>query len=167
MASLGLSGAQFVVRRNPDVKRSSEEIELHTVPQLHRHVRVQVKEKMAAMQEAMQKPEVQAQMAEMQSAMANPALQQKLQGMRDDPEFKDMFEDIQKNGMGALMKYMNDAEFLRKLGSRVGDVAPAPGAAGAAAMAAAGSAQQAAAPEVNDLLDAARCAILGFHVATV
>lgn len=113
----------------------------------------QVQEKMAAMQEAMKKPEVQAQMQEMQSAMANPQLQEKLAGMRDDPEFKAVFEDIQKNGMGALMKYMNDPEFLRKIGSRVGDISPAPVGAGAAAMA--GSAAQKA-PEVNDLLDAAR-----------
>jgi hypothetical protein len=33
-----------------------------------------------------------------------------------------MFEDIQKGGMGALMKYMNDPRVLSKLGSRLGDV---------------------------------------------
>jgi hypothetical protein len=37
-------------------------------------------------------------------------------------EFKEMFEDIQKGGMGALMKYMNDPRVLSKLGSRLGDV---------------------------------------------
>lgn len=30
------------------------------------------------------------------------------QALRDDPEFKQMFEEIQSGGMGALMKYMND-----------------------------------------------------------
>jgi hypothetical protein len=38
-------------------------------------------------------------------------------------EFKEMFEDIQKGGMGALMKYMNDPRVLSKLGSKLGDVA--------------------------------------------
>jgi soluble cytochrome b562 len=105
-------------------------------------------EKMKQMQQAMKNPAVQAQMEEMQSAMANPALQQKLATLKDDPEFKGMFEDIQTNGMGALLKYMNDPNMLRKLGSRMGDVAPAASAAPVAG---------AAPAEVSDLFDAARC----------
>lgn len=31
-----------------------------------------------------------------------------MQALREDPEFKQMFEEIQKGGMGAMMKYMND-----------------------------------------------------------
>jgi hypothetical protein len=38
-----------------------------------------------------------------------------------------MFEDIQKGGMGALMKYMNDPRVLAKLGSKLGDVAVSTG----------------------------------------
>lgn len=56
-----------------------------------------------------------------------------------------MFEDIQKNGMGAMMKYWNDPQMLAKLGQKIGDVPQAPP-------------QAPAEPEVNDLLDAARCA---------
>jgi hypothetical protein len=99
---------------------------------------------MAEMQEAMKNPAVQQQVSEMQSAMANPQLQQRLAELRDDPEFKDMFDEIQKGGMGALMKYFNNPQILAKLGAKVGDVqmdaAPQPPAE----------------PEVNDLIDAAR-----------
>jgi hypothetical protein len=31
-----------------------------------------------------------------------------LKALREDPEFKQMFQEIQSGGMGALMKYMND-----------------------------------------------------------
>jgi soluble cytochrome b562 len=95
---------------------------------------------MKQMQEAMKRPEVQQQMQEMQQAMANPELQKRVAALRDDPEFKDMFEDIQKGGMGALMKYMNDPTLTARLGAKLGDVPDAPPA-----------------PEVNDLIDAARC----------
>jgi hypothetical protein len=94
---------------------------------------------MKQMQEAMQRPEVQKQMQEMQQAMANPELQKRVAALQEDPEFQDMFADIQKNGMGALMKYMNDPALARRIGAKVGDVPDAP-----------------AAPEVNDLIDAAR-----------
>lgn len=70
-----------------------------------------------------------------------------------------MFEDIQKNGMQAMMKYWNDPKVLAKIGERMGDIptsAPAEGAAAAAAAPAA--AAQAPAPEINDLRDAAKCA---------
>jgi hypothetical protein len=98
---------------------------------------------MKQMQEAMQQ-----QMGQMQAAMQNQELQEKLKGLQDDPEFKDMFEDIQKNGMGALMKYMNDPQALQKLGSRMGDVNIAESAAA--------TPTPPVMPEVNDLLDAAR-----------
>ena len=75
-----------------------------------------------------------------------------------------MFEDIQRNGMQAMMKYWNDPKVLAKIGERMGDIsmgdiptsAPAEGAAAAAAAPAA--AAQAPAPEINDLRDAAKCA---------
>uniref|UniRef100_A0A383W1I4 STI1/HOP DP domain-containing protein n=1 Tax=Tetradesmus obliquus TaxID=3088 RepID=A0A383W1I4_TETOB len=115
-------------------------------------------EKMRQMQEMMQRPEMQQQMAEMQAYMQNQQLQQRMQELRSDPEFKEMFEDIQKGGMGALMKYMNDPRVLAKLGSKLGDVpVPAPGAAAASAAAAAPpSAAAAAGVEIDNLFDAAK-----------
>lgn len=77
-----------------------------------------------------------------------------------------MFEDIQSGGMPALMKYMNDPEWLAKVGSKMGDVAEmlaaggggAGGAAAAAGPAAAASPAAAATaiPTVNNLFDAAK-----------
>lgn len=64
--------------------------------------------RMKEMQEAMSRPEVQQQMAEMQAYMQNQQVQQRMAALREDPEFKQMFEEIQTGGMGALMKYMND-----------------------------------------------------------
>ncbi|KAF6244135.1 hypothetical protein COO60DRAFT_1650840 [Scenedesmus sp. NREL 46B-D3] len=119
-----------------------------------------VAERMRQMQEMMSKPEMQQQMAEMQAYMQNQQLQQRMQELKDDPEFKEMFADIQKGGMGALMKYMNDPRVLAKLGSRLGDVqVPTPGAgaaAGAAAAAAPPPAAAAAGVEIDNLFDAAK-----------
>ena len=68
-----------------------------------------------------------------------------------------MLADIQKNGMGARMKYWNDPTWLSKVGSKLGDVTAATAAArGVAAPAQAPGAAQAAAPEVNTLFDAAK-----------
>ncbi|CAK0763605.1 hypothetical protein CVIRNUC_003075 [Coccomyxa viridis] len=105
----------------------------------------------------MKDPTMQQQMAEMQSAMQNKGLQDRMAALKDDPELAPMFEDIQKNGMQAMMKYWNNPKVLAKIGERMGDIptsAPAEGAAAAAAAPAA--AAQAPAPEINDLRDAAK-----------
>lgn len=120
-------------------------------------------EKMKQMQEAMARPEVQQQMAEMQAYMQNQQVQQRMQALREDPEFKQMFQEIQSGGMGALMKYMNDPKVLEKIGERLGDVqvqVPPPGAAaaaaGAAAAASAGRPAAADVPDIDNLIDAAK-----------
>ena len=69
-----------------------------------------------------------------------------------------MFEDIQKNGMQAMMKYWNDPKVLAKIGERMGDIPTSAPAEGAAAAAAPAADAQAPAPEINDLRDAAKCA---------
>jgi len=54
----------------------------------------------------------------------NPALQTeaaklrdsgKLEDLQNDPELKPIFEDIRKNGMGALEKYWNDEKLMAKI----------------------------------------------------
>lgn len=73
-------------------------------------------------------------------------------------------------GMGALMKYYNDPEFLTKFGSKVGNITDVQaGAAAASAAAAAPPAAAAAAqaePEINSLLDAAKCVRPCVHAQT-
>ncbi|KIZ04150.1 Ankyrin repeat domain-containing protein 2 [Monoraphidium neglectum] len=110
------------------------------------------------MQEAMQRPEVQAQMAQMQAMMRNEALQARLAELREDPEMKGVFEEIQKGGMGALMKFWNDPKFLSKLGEKLGDVVPPAGAAPPAAAAAAAGAPVTVpqVPDIDNLWDAAK-----------
>merc|ERR1711943_47393 len=83
-----------------------------------------MKEMQAAYQEAMKNPEsakkIQEQMKQMQGMMSNPMVQQQMQamqnmvqnedmqkriaGLKDDPEFKDFFDDLRTNGPGAMMK---------------------------------------------------------------
>ena len=103
---------------------------------------------MAQMQEAMKNPEVQKEMQQAQQAMANPELQKRMAELKDDPEFKDMFKEIETGGMPALMKYMNDPTVLSKLGKKLEGVqmnqGPPPNAE----------------PVINDLFDAARHASL-------
>lgn len=76
-----------------------------------------------------------------------------------------MFEEIEKGGMPALMKFMNDTDWLAKVGSKMGDVAEmlaAGGGAGGMGGGAAGGgpssapAAAAAIPTVNNLFDAAK-----------
>ena len=94
-----------------------------------------MKEMQAAYQEAMKNPEtakkIQEQMKQMQGMMSNPMVQQQMQamqnmvqnedmqkriaGLKDDPEFKDFFDDLRTNGPGAMMKYSSDQAFLKKL----------------------------------------------------
>lgn len=81
-----------------------------------------MQQRLKQMQEMMQQPGMQQQLAEMQAYMQNQQLQERMQQLRSDPELKDIFEEIQKGGMGALMKYMNDPKVLAKLGSKLGDV---------------------------------------------
>lgn len=96
-------------------------------------------------------------------------MQKKLKALQEDEELKPMFDEMKTGGMGAMMKYFNNPEMLRKLGEKLGPLPnmdgppPAGAEAGApapapAAAAAAGSPppQAPAPPEVNDLLDAAR-----------
>lgn len=42
--------------------------------------------------------------------------------LQEDPELKPMFEEMQKGGMPALMKYMNDPKWLAKVGEKLGDI---------------------------------------------
>ncbi|KAG2493477.1 hypothetical protein HYH03_008293 [Edaphochlamys debaryana] len=114
---------------------------------------------MKKMQEMMQNPEVQKQMQEMQMAMQNEQLKQRMQQLKDDPEFAEIFAEIQKGGMPALMKYYQDPKFLSKLGEKLGDVVPkGPGAAAAAAAAPPPGAapEDMPAPEINNIRDAAK-----------
>ena len=68
-----------------------------------------------------------------------------------------MFEEIKKGGMPALMKLMNDPEWLAKVGSKFGEVSELLAAGGGGA--AGGPSPAAAAapiPTVNNLFDAAK-----------
>ena len=84
--------------------------------------------KMAQEQMAKMSPEqmkqasdlAQKQMEAMNNMVANPDMQQRIAALKDDPEFQDFFQDVQKNGPGAMMKYSNDAAFLKKLNDKLG-----------------------------------------------
>ena len=67
---------------------------------------------------------------------------------QEDPELKPLFEKAQKGGMQAVMALMSDQQFLQKIGEKMGDIpeVAVPTSADPAA----------AAPEVNNLLDAAK-----------
>ena len=104
-----------------------------------------------------------AQMAEMQAVMSNAAVQERMASLRSDPDLAPMFEDIQKGGVGALMKYMNDPAWLAKVGSRMGDVTELLAAGGGGAGGAGGGPPPGtpprppvAATSINSLFDAAK-----------
>ena len=86
-------------------------------------------------------------------------MQKRIAALKDDPDFQDFFNDVQKNGPSAMMKYSNDAAFLKKLNDKLGGEeairaavgGDIPGSAPGAA-----PAEPAPAPEVETLHDAAR-----------
>lgn len=74
---------------------------------------------MKAMEEAMVKPEVQQEMATMAATMQNPKFQEQVAALREDPELKPLFDQIRSGGPLAMMKAMQDPEFLAKIGSKL------------------------------------------------
>lgn len=67
-----------------------------------------------------------------------------------------MFEEIQKGGMAAMMKFMNDPKWLAKVGEKLGDV-PMPAGGTAMPPEAAPSAMPSSkTPDINNILDAAK-----------
>ena len=89
-------------------------------------------------------------------------MQRRIAGLKDDPEFQEFFQDVQKNGPSAMMKYSNDAAFLKKLNDKLGGEEAIRAAVGGdipvdvPGGAAAAPAAPAPAPEVETLHDAAR-----------
>ncbi len=114
-----------------------------------------VREQMAQMQGMMQNPAVQQQMQAMNNMVANPDMQKRIASLKDDPAFADFFDDLRKNGPGAMMKWANDKDFLQRLNDALGGEEAIRAAAGGIAPP---EAQEppAPTPEVETLHDAAR-----------
>ena len=90
-------------------------------------------------------------------------MQRRIGALKDDPEFQDFFDDLKKNGPGAMMKYSTDRAFLTKLNDKLGGEDAIRAAVGGAAMmppvpatAPAPAAAATPPPEVATLHDAAR-----------
>ena len=73
-------------------------------------------------------------------------------GTQEDPELRPMFEEMQKGGMQALMKFMNDPKMLAKVGKKLGDInLPVEKAAAPPTQ---------KTPEITNLVEAAKSALL-------
>ena len=51
---------------------------------------------------------------------ADPAYQERLAAMQQDPDLKNVFDDIKANGAGAMEKYWNDSELMTKISEKMG-----------------------------------------------
>ena len=109
----------------------------------------QVQQRMEQLNKAMENPEVAKQVEQFGAMMQNPEMMSRVQALQNDPELQEMFEDVKKNGMAAMMKYYNDPTWLAKVGQKIG-APPSVGGGGAAA------APQAPTAEPTNLLEAAR-----------
>ena len=67
-------------------------------------------------------PESQAIMELFQNPEHADVLKEKMESLKEDPELKEMMEDIEQNGQGALMKYMGDPEAMAKFGRKFQDI---------------------------------------------
>lgn len=77
--------------------------------------------------------------------------------VQEDPELKPMFEEMQKGGMDAMMKYMNDPKWLAKVGEKLGDPAAMAAAAGGGGAGPAAASRPPPAPqEITNIIQAAK-----------
>ena len=53
---------------------------------------------------------------------ADPAYQERIAAMQDDPNLKNVFDDIKANGAGAMEKYWNDSELMTKISEKMGGI---------------------------------------------
>lgn len=53
---------------------------------------------------------------------ADPAYQERLAAMQEDPDLKNVFDDIKANGAGAMEKYWNDSELMTKISEKMGGI---------------------------------------------
>lgn len=74
------------------------------------------------MDEVMKDPEQAKQIQQFQAQM-----QSSVEKLKDDPELKEFFEDIQKNGIDAMKKYENDERILEKFSKATGGPGSLPG----------------------------------------
>lgn len=70
-----------------------------------------------------QSPDVMAMMSGMQDPAYRETIESKLQSLKEDPELKAIMAEIEEGGPAAMMKYWNDPEVLKKLGSAMGNPA--------------------------------------------
>lgn len=75
-----------------------------------------------AVKKKLEDPKVQEQIKFAAEALASPQFKEKTQSWMSDPELAPFFEDMKSGGMAAIGKYMQDPNFLHKLGERVGDI---------------------------------------------
>ncbi len=53
---------------------------------------------------------------------ADPAYQERLTAMQEDPDLRNVFDDIKANGAGAMEKYWNDSELMTKISEKMGGI---------------------------------------------
>ena len=53
---------------------------------------------------------------------ADPAYQERLAAMQEDPDLRNVFDDIKANGAGAMEKYWNDSELMTKISEKMGGI---------------------------------------------
>eukprot|EP00747_Dinoflagellata_sp_TGD_P187122 gnl/TRDRNA2_/TRDRNA2_44619_c0_seq1.p1 gnl/TRDRNA2_/TRDRNA2_44619_c0~~gnl/TRDRNA2_/TRDRNA2_44619_c0_seq1.p1 ORF type:complete len:352 (+),score=71.48 gnl/TRDRNA2_/TRDRNA2_44619_c0_seq1:67-1122(+) len=82
---------------------------------------VNMTEKLDQVKHVMADPDAQVQMANMFSMIQSSEMTDKVKEIMADPAMKDKFEEMRSGGMGAIMKFMNDKEFLKKMGKMMGD----------------------------------------------
>eukprot|EP00892_Ulva_mutabilis_P009751 jgi/Ulvmu1/7148/UM034_0054.1 len=58
----------------------------------------------------------------MQDTETRDRMQAKMEELKDDPELKNVIEELESGGPAAMMKYWNDAETMQKLGKAFGDM---------------------------------------------
>lgn len=116
------------------------------------------RERLEEMQRIAAQPEMAQQMAQMAAVMQNKQLMERMGELRNDPDMKEFFEAVEAGGPGVVSQYMSNAEFLSKLGEKLGDIdmqLPGDAYAGASAANQAPPGAQAP-PEVENLLQAAK-----------
>lgn len=81
--------------------------------------------------------------------------------LQEDPEIMEIINQAKSGGMGGMMQLMQDQAFMQKIGEKMGGMGsggnPLAAAAAPSPAAAAAAPPAQALPDINNLLDAAKC----------
>lgn len=81
---------------------------------------------MQQLSKMMQNPQTAEHLLRMQATMASPEYRGRMMSLKEDPELRDVFDDISKRGPKAIAEYWNDMDLMSKISKKMAGATVAP-----------------------------------------